>query len=168
MPVLPNPMGIPVGADEPINTDWCFPDNKDNTLAVSLHFSRSFTTPYDPRNNHWMVVWQVGVSDRERVLRRLHVVRHDDNPHLTNWGPVTKATSTATTNRSREYKLKDMTYAQRQHMEAICRRLPIQEPDGEWNCQDWIITLLKLAERDGLITRAEWEPAVRSAQSFGI
>ena len=46
-----------------------------------------------------------------------------------------------------------MTRAQRTELDAIGNATPVRKPDGTWNCQDWVITVLGSVETAGLIAR---------------
>ncbi len=157
-------MGVPAGRVRPIDIDHLYPE-KDEDLMVEVIVTASSSSK-TPRDNHWMLAWELGRAGPKTVVhRRVNVVREAGVPHLTNWGALTKTASANTIIRYHSIAVKEMTRAQRVELEAIGNTTPVRKPDGKWNCQDWVVTVLKVAEVAGLVTREEWTAAVAVAET---
>jgi len=82
-------MGIPVGRVRPIDIDHLYPE-KDEDLMVELIVTASSSSK-TPRDNHWMLAWELGRAGPKTIVhRRVNVVKEVNVPHLTNWGALTK------------------------------------------------------------------------------
>jgi hypothetical protein len=161
MEYLPN-MGRPTDKAPPPQVDHLYKE-RDEDLTVILHVTRSNIHPYNPRDNHWTLAWQLGTYGKFPIHRRISIIRETGTDHLTNWGALTKSTSTASLGQAVEISLKKMSLSQRELLEDIGNRTEVVKPNGKWNCQDWIITVLKRAEAQGVVTRDEWTAAVEAA-----
>lgn len=155
-------MGKPPGKKPPNQVDHLYKE-RDEVLAVILFVTRSSVRPYNPRNNHWIIAWELGMYGTNPIHRRIAIVQEAGVDHLTNWGPLTKSASTATVTKTIGIPLKSMTLEERQKLEEIAVNTPVLIPDGEWNCQNWLMTVLETAEAQGLITNEEWSAAVEEA-----
>jgi len=158
---LPN-MGRPPGKQPPIQVDHLYKE-RDEDLMVILHVIRSNIHPYNPRDNHWILAWELGTYGTFPIHRKMSIIREAGADHLTNWGTLTKSTSTSSVGQVVEIPLKKMALSQRKKLEDIGNRTQIVKPDGKWNCQDWIVTVLEAAEAQGLVSRDEWTKAVEAA-----
>jgi len=158
--ILPD-FGRPAGALRPVDMDHLYKD-RDEIKAVSLQVTKA--TSGHPRDHHWTLVWFVGRADGYAVQRRVHIVQEIQVPHLTNWGAITKSASSDTAQSSRELFLKKMTLEQRKKLEGIGNETPVLVPNGAWNCQDWIITVLEAAEAQNLVTNDEWTKVISEAR----
>jgi hypothetical protein len=157
-------MGKPPGKRPPNQVDHLFKE-RDEELAVVLFVTRSTVRPYNPRNNHWILAWELGTYGINPIHRRIGVVQEAGIDHLTNWGPLTKSASTATVTKTIGIHVKTMTLDERQKLEEIAGNTQVLRPDGEWNCQNWLITVLETAEAQGLIMNEEWSAAVDEAMN---
>ncbi|KAF8878644.1 hypothetical protein CPB85DRAFT_1342533, partial [Mucidula mucida] len=52
-----------------------------------------------------------------------------------------------------------MSLRTRQELEAVAAVEPVRVPDGQWNCQDWLISVLERAEALEILTHEQWWPA---------
>lgn len=84
--------------------------------------------------------------------------------HLTNWGAITGIEGMATEEMGVFIPLKIMTLAQRQQFETISNEMPVKEPNGEWNCQDWCKSVLGSAVQTGILTQQEAVSAIAQAE----
>jgi hypothetical protein len=155
---LPN-MGRPTGKTPPAQVDHLYKE-RDEDLTVILHVTRSNIHPYNPRDNHWILAWELGTYGKFPIHRRISIIRETGAEHLTNWGALTKSNSTTCLGQAVEIPMKKMSLSQRKKLEDIGNRTDVVKPNGKWNCQDWIVTVLKCAEAQGLVTRDEWTTAV--------
>jgi hypothetical protein len=160
--ILPN-FGRPSGHFSPVSLDHIFKDTdepKDVLLQVTL------APTGIARHNHWTICWVVGWSDGYAIQRRVHIVQELQVPHLTNWGPLTKSASADTASTSRAIVLVPrMSLEDRKRLEKIGSDMPVLAPNGEWNCQDWVILVLVEAESQGLISRELWKRVIEEAQA---
>lgn len=147
---------------------WKYPD-PDVALAVMLVVIRARPLlTYIPtfRDNHWMITWDIGVTpDGHTVHRRLHIVQEPDCDHLTNWGPITSVAGQETERNGIVVNITTMTLAQRQALESIANTTPVFKPNGEWNCQNWILAVLEEGVKQGLLTHEEYMEVVVAAQA---
>jgi hypothetical protein len=54
--------------------------------------------------------------------------------------------------------------AQRVALEEIAARTEVRVPNGEWNCQDWVIEVLVSAVDDDLISPGDRDAALSAAR----
>ena len=142
---LPN-NGIESTMIEPPSIDHLYPD-PDVTVPVLLSIFPACSG--DPRDNHWMLRWKVS-DGKELIIRHLQIVRETGYNHLTNWGPLT-VTADDSTKSSPYLSLGELTLSQRRVLEGIARETPVMMPNGEWNCQNWVIDVLKEAVKQNLL-----------------
>ncbi|KAF8950808.1 hypothetical protein BDZ97DRAFT_2023145 [Flammula alnicola] len=142
---LPN-FGRPEGVRAPASIDhlpkyWDKDEEKDVVLIVTTPPKLPNTTrTLSPHDNHWMIVWEVG-----------EIITGPDATRI----PM-----------SRNFRLGMMTFDQRRRLEEIANTTEVLEPNGQWNCQDWILTVLETAQASGIITREQWVGAVSEAQHY--
>ncbi|KAK7060279.1 hypothetical protein VNI00_001044 [Paramarasmius palmivorus] len=162
MPPLPD-MGIESTMYGPISIDHIHRDpNKD--LIVYLVVVPSAGGRHRVRkNDHWKLIWQIVDTPGRTVGRILHIVRELGYNHLTNWGPLTKNLGDMTRD-SEWFRVAEMTLAQRKALEEIAKAEEVMEPDGEWNCQDWVVSVLEKAVQGELLTEEEVKWAIERAQ----
>ncbi|KAF8954777.1 hypothetical protein BDZ97DRAFT_1675867 [Flammula alnicola] len=160
--IVPN-FGCPEGRLRPVDLDHIFKD-ADEPKDVSLQ-GVTLVPSGSARDNHWMICWPVGWASGYAVQRRVHIVKELLVPHLTNWGPMTKSASSTTAQTRLLVLARGVTLAQRKKLEAIGSETPVLEPDGAWNCQDWVITVLAAAEEEGLVAHEQWTKVVAEAQA---
>ncbi|KIY45261.1 hypothetical protein FISHEDRAFT_26525, partial [Fistulina hepatica ATCC 64428] len=118
---------------------------------------------------HWMIDWDVG-QDRNNagpdgqpttVVRRLQIVQEVGYYHLTNWGPITcHASPDGSTHR---FLLGSISCAKRRQLEQIASETEVEEANGSWNCQDWLISVLRRAVRENLLAEEKVSAAIASA-----
>ncbi|KAK0500805.1 hypothetical protein EDD18DRAFT_1348222 [Armillaria luteobubalina] len=167
--ILPNEMGRPFGRLPPIDLSYWSPD-PDAEVPVHIMVTRisGFT---DLRDLHWKLVWVVNVTEDDGDVqiyhRRLEVVQEIGCNHLTNWGAVTQVETASSKRFNPRNVVATMTLAQRKELERLAAGVRVEEPNGVWNCQDWIVTVLQQAEQAGLVTRNEWMSAVAWARNGG-
>ncbi|KAK0209101.1 hypothetical protein DFS33DRAFT_1380582 [Desarmillaria ectypa] len=167
--VLPNEMGRPFGRLPPIDLNYWNPD-PDTKVPVHIMVTRmsGFT---DPRDLHWKLVWAVKIVEKDGDIqifhRRLEVVQEVGYDHLTNWGAVTQVETVSSKRFNPRKVVATMSLAQRKELEKLASQVRIEEPNGVWNCQDWIVTVLQKAEQAGLVTKNEWTAAVTWAMNGG-
>ena len=101
---------------------------------------------------------------KEGVVHRLvEIVREIESDHLTNWGPYTKFSLPNETLDCVLHPIGTLNLFQRRRLEEIGAQEPVRVPDGTWNCQDWVISVLRKAEQAGLFGREQWQSAVCAA-----
>lgn len=89
-------------------------------------------------------------------------------PFLTNWGPITTASSGVTYNNPTRFPvfiIKSMSKEERYRLAEIARTTPICAADGEWNCQDWAKTVLETAVQQGLIDQGQYDGVIAKTES---
>lgn len=160
--------------------DWRFPE-LNQPVDVVLIVRRTDVKGYTSRDQHWFIQWDRGCfSDNGRevpVTRRVQIVREmilrgpeEERgrmlPHLTNWGANTKTpTGLTTAERSHRIIVRSMTKDERVRLEEIANATRVRVPNGRWNCQDWIKTVLMSAVKEGLIDQGEYDKAITQAEN---
>ncbi|CAL1713573.1 unnamed protein product [Somion occarium] len=144
----------------PCDISFLYPDKEPGDVTVSL-WVKYVDEPVEPTARHWAIVWDVphsphSVPTSTQAFRHLHITRERDKKgipcdHLTNWGPMTKAVTPDDLTRSRLIPLGDIPLAGRQRLEEIASATPIRVPDGAWNNQDWVLTVLETALDEGVL-----------------
>lgn len=154
---MPN-MGKPIGRLGPVGVEHIYRD-PDIDLPVELLVNKDVP---QSRSRHWSISWTLGgLSPSQQVQRVLHIVREVGFSHYTNWGPKTRFFEpTAMT----AIPIAILSRAQRQTLERIASSTEVLVPNGEWNCQDWIIEVLRQAVRQDLITALQRDTALAIAQ----
>ncbi|KAJ7122044.1 hypothetical protein C8R43DRAFT_51727 [Mycena crocata] len=100
-------------------------------------------------------------SMTHKVQRILHIVTEIGCKHYTNWGPLTR------TFNPRDFDavpIAQLTRAQRSALEDIARTSDARVPNGEWNCQNWVMEVLSRGVAAGLLSAAERDAAITVAQ----
>lgn len=151
----------------PVDLDHVYHD-PDTDLPILLIATRAVpltgpaATKLEPRNTHWKLAWAVGTNSLGlEVQRQVHIIHDLGVDHLTNWGAITKISEGHT--KAVEVATKSLDV--RRRLEGIALNTPVRRPDGMWNCQDWIITVLEASEKDGLFTHQEWSSAIAAVSS---
>ncbi|KAJ7448515.1 hypothetical protein FB451DRAFT_1411260 [Mycena latifolia] len=133
-------MGRPSdGRIGPVGIEHLYPD-PDAPLAVELLINRGYP---DLRGQHWAIS-EIGCD------------------HYTNWGPLTRSFE------PRDYgavPIALLTLEQRRTLDSIAARTEVCIPNGDWNCQDWVIEVLGGAVEAGVLSTAERDAALRVGQS---
>lgn len=161
-------MGRPPGRISPVGVEHIYRD-PDIDLLVCLLVNNDHS---DPRGRHWSVSWQVGELNEStgtdsdspqthRVQRVLHIVREVGLDYYTNWGPKTRFFETTHFN---AIPIASISLSKRKALEEIASSAEVYEPNGEWNCQDWVIEVLRKAVKDGIFTMEEVEVALVTAR----
>jgi len=127
---------------------------------VELFVNRAYP---EQRGQHWAISWTVGdLPPRHKVQRILHIVTEIGCNHYTNWGPVTRTYDPL---ELAAIPIAQLTPAQRVALEGIAVRTEVCVPNGEWNCQDWVIEVLARAVEDDLLSAAEKDAALNVARA---
>ncbi|KAF8887541.1 hypothetical protein BD779DRAFT_1440861 [Infundibulicybe gibba] len=156
-------MGIEAGMWRPPDMSWMFPD-PDQCLDIHLVVTPSVVEGATPRFNHWALNWTVRDIDGIIEIRRVHIVREIGHDHLTNWGPLTGATER--TPQMVLILVCQLTLAERKILEHIAQNTEVMVPNGEWNCQDWLLTVFEKAIEAGIMKKADIDRATRRA--YGV
>ncbi|KAF7334652.1 hypothetical protein MVEN_02295700 [Mycena venus] len=152
-------MGRPDGRHPPIDLSHLYRD-PESPLVVELLINRAHP---DQRGQHWALSWTVGdLPPRHKVQRILHIVREVGYYHYTNWGPLTRTFDPL---ELEAISIAQLTRAQRGALEAIAGRTEVCVPNGEWNCQNWVMEVLECAVADGLVSAAERDAALDAAKA---
>jgi hypothetical protein len=161
--VKPN-MGRPSGRFSPVGVEHIYRD-PDIDLPVDLLVDPNHP---DSRGRHWAISWRVrkptgsaDVESSQDVQRVLHIVREVGINHYTNWGPKTRffdPTAFVT------LPIATMSLSQRKALEEIASSTEVYEPNGVWNCQDWIIGVLQKAVTAGLLDAQQVDNALNAAR----
>jgi len=142
----------------PVDIDHIYRD-PDVELPVLLLATRSKDPKSTPRDTHWKLAWQVGMSPSGVAIRRqIHIIRDSGANHLTNWGPLTKSCEGYT----KAVTLTIMPLEGRRLLEKIAHSTPILKVNGGWNSQDWLQDVLEASVRQGLVSSEERDVAVRA------
>ncbi|KAL1746300.1 hypothetical protein HDZ31DRAFT_34531 [Schizophyllum fasciatum] len=144
-------------------------------LRVAEYTDQDVVTPVHLRiaraagANHWWLDWPIGVrhhhhrTRRDDAVTRLQAVQERNHAHLTNWGPLTVIASERSTCAGCAFPLGELTLAQRRKLECIAGVEPVMPPDGEWNCQDWVMSVLRKATHVGVMDVETVNGAVEEA-----
>jgi hypothetical protein len=158
---LPN-NGIESTMYKPPSIDHLFRD-PDETVPVLLTIIPAHTG--NPRDNHWMLIWRV-FNGEHLIIRRLHIVHEIGYNHLTNWGPLT-VTAGDTTRNAPQLLLGELMLSQRRVLEGIAQETPVMVPNGEWNCQNWVVDVLKEAVKQNLLDNRLVDKVLIRASTIG-
>ncbi|KAH7912194.1 hypothetical protein BJ138DRAFT_820372 [Hygrophoropsis aurantiaca] len=168
--ILPNEMGRPPSVLEPIGVEHIpvFRDNEARgpLLVQILIYDGGDKSKVAPRDRHWAIAWMVGEMTAvswfvdgcpvaaHRILELKNELASDGTgplPYLTNWGPRT--TSIGLEDQAAVHvDIATLSYSQRQVMEGIARTEPVRPPNGNWNCQNWVASILRRCEEAGVLT----------------
>ncbi|KAI4528188.1 hypothetical protein K525DRAFT_263455 [Schizophyllum commune Loenen D] len=120
--------------------------------------------------NHWWLDWPVGTCENHTIrvndaVHRLQVVQERRHEHLTSWGGITVISTDdlRLVEPGCAILLGNMDLVQRQALERIAVAEPVMVPDGEWNCQNWAVSVLQKAVGAGLLNQATVDDAVKQA-----
>lgn len=143
-----------------------FDDTKDEVLEVQLagmdYYPRENAKPL-PRNHvHWVILWHLGDKFNVPCYRLLQIIteryfstdasgRESFKAVYTNWGPHTKSVTDAEMQYAFRVPLARLSLQERRALEEIARAETVEEPNGEWNCQSWVRSVLKKAVDAGLL-----------------
>ncbi|RPD52408.1 hypothetical protein L226DRAFT_496274 [Lentinus tigrinus ALCF2SS1-7] len=115
------------------------------------------------RDLHWSLSWRV-----KDGWRHIHINAENTSydPQLPRryvyWGPITKSSGYATSG-AKEVPLGYMSLAMRRRIEQLAWSVQVARPNGQWNCQNWIVDLLCKMHQDGIITQSKWSQVVAEA-----
>ncbi|KAJ6578186.1 hypothetical protein B0H19DRAFT_1062721 [Mycena capillaripes] len=153
-------MGRPLdGRMGPVGIEHLYRD-PDSSLPVELLINRTYP---ERRGQHWAISWIVGtLPPRHKVQRILHIVTEIGRNHYTNWGPVTRTFDPL---ELAAVPIAELTHVQRVALEKIAAQTDVYIPNGQWNCQDWVVDVLAHAVEDGLISAAARDEALSAARS---
>jgi hypothetical protein len=148
--------------------DHLYPDAQGKSLSVMLVVWK--TEHVLPQNRHWAIAWQVGAASNKDPVHRMLAIVRERGPtgplgYLTNWGPKTRIAGVRTKEDAVFYSLAMLTYAQRQALEKISAEEVVHEPDGQWSCQTWVVSVLHQGAKAGLfqwnVVKAAIEEAMK-------
>ena len=167
--ILPN-MGRDPGLIEPPSVDHLFPDHDSLRTVMLIIWDSSETSTIAPNDRHWAIAWKVGKSSNgDDVHRLLGVVRErgpdgDLLEHLTNWGPLTRSAASAGCHENtNSIPIGTLSLPQRKWLEGVAEAEPVLKPNGWWNCQDWVISVLVQSIRNGLFAKESVESVLKQA-----
>ncbi|KAI0707551.1 hypothetical protein C8T65DRAFT_718587 [Cerioporus squamosus] len=151
----------------PPNNDHLAKDTDVERNVVVLVYPLQRRPGYTPtsRDLHWSVSWRVDKGG----WKHLHVIAENTSydPQLPRryvyWGPITKTAGHATSG-AVEVLLGSMSLAVRRRIEQIAWSVQVAKPNGQWNCQNWVIDLLCKICQDGIISQRQWSQVVENAQ----
>ncbi|CDO71169.1 hypothetical protein BN946_scf184845.g39 [Trametes cinnabarina] len=149
----------------PIDLHWRFGDPDASLPVYILVSSPVDQTRFDPHGLHWSLSWEV----KPNVWRHVNIVthRHPDqpppNPRYVYWGALTKCSGPGTLVK-RRILVADMTFAMRKQIEEVAFTVPVMQPNGQWNCQDWLLDLLDRLRQNGLISDQNLKEVVSAAR----
>ncbi|KAH7925096.1 hypothetical protein BV22DRAFT_461163 [Leucogyrophana mollusca] len=167
---LPNAMGKPPCVLKPIGVEHipAFRDGEARgpLLVQILIYDGGEKSTVAPRDRHWAIAWMVGEMTTaswfvdgypiaaHRILELKNELAPDGSgplPYLTNWGPRTTSIGVED-QASIHVDVVVLSYSQRQVMEEIARNEPVRPPNGNWNCQNWVASILRRCEEAGILT----------------
>ncbi|OSD02660.1 hypothetical protein PYCCODRAFT_1435312 [Trametes coccinea BRFM310] len=164
--VLPEQGRAGVVGFPPIDLHWRFGD-PDISLPVYILVSPPVdSTKFDPHGLHWSLSWEV----KKDVWRHVNIITHmqpnqpPPNPRYVYFGALTKSIASDTP-MERRILIGKMTLAMRREIEALAWTVPVMWPNGQWNCQDWLLDLLARMREKGLITLSQLDDAVKAARN---
>ncbi|TFK54002.1 hypothetical protein OE88DRAFT_1654454 [Heliocybe sulcata] len=149
-----------------MNMDWTIKDTHGD-LPVYVLVEPPPDSRAKPRDLHWMLAWRV--QEEDNFWRVIQVVRERPvgsdfmNNYLTNSGPATHALLTSTTRQGRLIYVGTLSRDQRRELEGIAEEHPVREPDGTWNCQNFLVEVLELAIARGIVDKETARKAIADA-----
>jgi len=153
-------MGRPPGRISPVGIEHIYRD-PDIDLPVDLLVNCEHP---DPRGRHWSISWRVGsyeglgsLESSQEVQRVLHIVREVGFDYYTNWGPKTRFFDPTSL---KAFPIATMNLKERKVLEDIASTTEVFEPNGIWNCQDWVIEVLRKAVEKGLVSSQQVDTAL--------
>ncbi|KAH6916900.1 hypothetical protein BKA70DRAFT_1250903 [Coprinopsis sp. MPI-PUGE-AT-0042] len=173
---LPN-FGRPKGWESPVSVfDDQYPelDKLQDVDLIVQRPSEDQAQGLSSHDLHWLIQWlraKVKVEDTpdaqtQLLWRRIQLVHEAGVDHLTNWGAISTYGEGGIVDGSERILIKAMSKSERIELEAIANATQVCVPDGHWNCQDWLKTVLMSAVDRGLLSTEEYERAVRKAESI--
>ncbi|TFK66422.1 hypothetical protein BDN72DRAFT_880289 [Pluteus cervinus] len=143
-----------VGGD--IRPQDCFGHYRDTDHDKDLYFLIEYYTDDtpSPRDRHWSLRWQVwNPSNGARALRCLEVVSSISKDFLVNWGPYSSTLHVAETGARRLWLKLPSKYSlgERRKWEQIAWNVGAIQPNGDWNCQNWLAAVFAVAVTWGLL-----------------
>ncbi|KAF8074832.1 hypothetical protein FPV67DRAFT_1575000 [Lyophyllum atratum] len=150
-------MGRDSSIREPPGVEHLYPD-EDSPRIVMLVVSSMGNESVLPSHRHWAIAWRVGTaSTNDHVHRQLEVTRergpYGPLDHLTNWGPKTRIAGPQADTDATFIPIATLSYAQRQWLERVAAAEQVLKPNGWWNCQHWVVSVLVKCIQEGLIAR---------------
>ncbi|TFK80585.1 hypothetical protein K466DRAFT_605213 [Polyporus arcularius HHB13444] len=150
----------------PLNNDHLAKDTDEERNVVVMVYPPRRAPGYvpNPRDLHWSLSWRVDKGG----WKHLHVTAEDTgyDPRLPRryvyWGPITKSAGNATSG-AVEVPLGRMSLAVRRRIEQLAWGVQVAKPNGQWNCQNWVLDLLCKIYWDGIISQATWSEVVSKA-----
>lgn len=163
---MPN-MGRDPRVREPPGVDHIYRDD-DSPRSVMLIVWDVGNTSLPANSRHWTIAWQVGVaSTGDQVHRQLAITRERGPEglldHLTNWGPKTHITNMQCESDATFIPIATLTYAQRLWLEGVAAEEPVLKPNGWWNCQHWVVSVLVKGIRAGVLEKQAVEAVLDQA-----
>ncbi|KAI0360324.1 hypothetical protein OH77DRAFT_1418213 [Trametes cingulata] len=140
----------------PINLD-SFPQyrDRDEDAEVFLAVYKPSLPTLTPRDLHWSLAWQIKGT---AAWRQIHVLQEKmidgppPQPRYVYWGALTKSAG-PTDSVATKHSLGIFSLADRQKIEDLAWKTPVMIPDGTWNCQDWLLDLLRRVTAAGLVSQ---------------
>ncbi|OSD02629.1 hypothetical protein PYCCODRAFT_328939 [Trametes coccinea BRFM310] len=175
--IMPEQGRAGLSLPSPINMDWQYPDRDVDAPVYLLVYA-----PTDPshtrRDLHWSVAWPTSSTSAldapADVLAWRHVqvetydVKTDPapQPRYVYWGACTKS---ADENAAGAEKLLLGTFSreQRRKVEELAWETSVMHPNGDWNCQNWILGLFDKLDAAGLVPRRRLDEVVKAAETHG-
>jgi len=108
------------------------------------------------RDRHWAIRWTVySRSTPSYQSVRTIELRNDETPggnvgYYINYGPYTSADRVKTPSGVLLFELGRLSLEQRRMLEAIAWNVGVVEPNGDFNCQNWLAAVLLVAVTRGL------------------
>lgn len=155
-PGVPPPVGLAFPVDPSTNLNIY--------LAVDIpepYLARDTAT----RDFHWSIHWTVGISQNHECCRLLSLETYN-NEHLVYYGAFTKVIEAQTQSRNKAFPLGFATLKQRKLLEQIASETDVMLPDGDWNCQNWVKSVLATASARGIFDAEVVRRAVSSAEAL--
>jgi hypothetical protein len=166
------------GEFQPVNNDHIFIDtDSPKSIYLTIDHHIGARPPVEPHGRHMAIRWAVKHRREDtyaaRSLELIVSVCHLDpakklRPFLINWGPRTTVGGLNSGTGLSVFNLGVLTLFQRRSLEAIAWNVGSIEPDGEFNCQNWVAGVLAVAVSKGLFGRATIEEALASAMSHEL
>ncbi|KAJ7936474.1 hypothetical protein B0H13DRAFT_1551408, partial [Mycena leptocephala] len=142
----------------PVGIDHLNPD-PDRPLVVNILIDRRLS---DLRSQHWAISWTIPSSPGSNIHRVSHIVTEIGFHHYTNWGPLTQNFDPEKWD---TVPIGLLSREQRTNLEKIVSKTGVYLPNGEWNCQDWVIKVLDHAVVEKIFTAEQSRGAITTAQS---
>ncbi|KAI0315316.1 hypothetical protein OF83DRAFT_1035977, partial [Amylostereum chailletii] len=118
-------------------------------VYLCVHPSESSIFGATSRDLHWSIGWHVAdetpTHSKDKVRpawRQIHTITHSreydppPQPRLVFWGTITSFVGERTKS-ANKFELGIMSLQERRRIEELALQVPVMEPDGTWNCQDF-------------------------------